>query len=181
MGYTHFDKASGEQGLAVGSKGSEITVANSAGELHQKGTKITASAAELNIMDGVTASTAEINKLDGFDPRVQYLVTQVDDLSAAASIFVVMPACTVTKAWSVIHGAVDADTTLTLKDNAATAMTSGVITITATGSAAGDIDSASPTASNTFTEGQKLEIACGGEGTAAVRATITVKITRAAA
>jgi hypothetical protein len=31
MGYTHYDKVSGETGLAVGVKGSEIVVADSSG------------------------------------------------------------------------------------------------------------------------------------------------------
>jgi len=46
MGYTHFDKVAAN-GFAIGQKGSEVD--------------ITASAAEINILDGVTATTAEIN------------------------------------------------------------------------------------------------------------------------
>jgi len=166
MGYTHFDKVSGKNGLAVGAKDSEVTVADSSGYLYQVGTKITATA-------------AEINKLDGYDPQIEYITTQVDDLSSASTTYVVMPACTVTKAWSVIHGTIDNDTTLTLKNNGGTSMTDGAITITASGSAAGDIDSCTPSDNNTFTEGQVLQIACDGASTSAVRATITIKITRA--
>ena len=48
MGYTHYDQLSGENGLAVGAKGSEVVVADSSGNLYQAGTQITASATELN-------------------------------------------------------------------------------------------------------------------------------------
>jgi len=51
MGYTHFDKVSGKNGLAVGAKGSEVVVANASGNLHQAGTQITATADELNLND----------------------------------------------------------------------------------------------------------------------------------
>ena len=48
MGYTHFDKVSGENGLAVGKKGSEVVVADSSGNLSHGGTALTATAAQLN-------------------------------------------------------------------------------------------------------------------------------------
>ena len=44
-----------------------------ADSINISGTDVTASAAELNIMDGVTATTAEINKLDGFTGTAQKL------------------------------------------------------------------------------------------------------------
>jgi len=46
------------------------------------GTSITATAAEINIMDGVTATTAEINHLDGVTGNIQ---TQIDAASGGAS------------------------------------------------------------------------------------------------
>jgi hypothetical protein len=42
------------------------------------GTAVTATAAELNILDGVTATTAEINHLDGVTSNIQ---TQLDNIS----------------------------------------------------------------------------------------------------
>ena len=44
----------------------DITGSLDLGSLVVGGTTVTATVAELNIMDGVTSSTAEINKLDGF-------------------------------------------------------------------------------------------------------------------
>ena len=48
--YTHFENAvpCGADGLAVGAKGSEVTVADSSGNLYQAGTQLTLSAANLN-------------------------------------------------------------------------------------------------------------------------------------
>jgi len=63
--YSHIGKPSGEEGLFVGVSGSEVQVASSTGGLYQSGTAITASAAELNLLDGVTATTAELNLIDG--------------------------------------------------------------------------------------------------------------------
>lgn len=70
MGYTHFDKVSGETGLGVGVKGSEVVVANSEGALHQAGTEVTATAAELNIMDDIAATTAELNAVADASARI---------------------------------------------------------------------------------------------------------------
>ena len=65
MGYTHHDKISGINGLAVGKKDLEIVVASSTGQLYQSGTAITSTASELNVLDGVTASATELNLIDG--------------------------------------------------------------------------------------------------------------------
>jgi hypothetical protein len=63
MGYTHID-VSAPNNFAIGAKGSEVVIAGASGALYQKGTEITSSAAELNIMDGVTAIATELNALD---------------------------------------------------------------------------------------------------------------------
>lgn len=92
---------------------------------------------------------------------------------------VVLPfACTVTKIYSVIDRALTTgNETLTFKDDGGTSLTSGVITITQSASADGDIDSATPTANNTFTAGEKLTCTIGGENGTAVLAQITVLVT----
>jgi peptidoglycan hydrolase-like protein with peptidoglycan-binding domain len=65
MGYTHNKGFSAtESGFAVGEKNNEITVIDSSGNLYQAGTQITATAAELNILDDATVTTAELNELD---------------------------------------------------------------------------------------------------------------------
>jgi hypothetical protein len=89
------------------------------------------------------------------------------NISSAGSAFTVSP-CEgyVTKVWSVIENAITvADNTVTTKI-AATAITGGVITITQSGSAAGDVDSAVPTALNHIYENQNIEFAYTGSTTA---------------
>ena len=143
---------------------------------------ITATAAELNILDGVTATAAEINKLDGVDPQIIYLTAQIADISTAGSTFIVMPGCTVTNIWTVIDNAISvANAAITTENNAGTALTNGAITITQSGSAAGDIDTCAPSANNVFTEGQKLEIITDGGSTTACLARVTIKATLTAA
>lgn len=65
----------------------------------------------------------------------------------------------ITKLWSVIDGALTGgDPTLTFSIDG-TPITSGVITIANSGSAAGDVDSATPSAANTVAKGDVIECA----------------------
>jgi len=59
--YSHIGKPSGEEGLFVGAEGAEVQVASSTGQLYQQGTAVTASAEELDILNGATVSTTELN------------------------------------------------------------------------------------------------------------------------
>lgn len=96
-------------------------------------------------------------------------ILQVDiaDLSAEAAYHVVSPfAGTVAKIWSVTDGAVStADVTITPSIGGVD-ITDGVVTIATAASAAGDVDSATPSAANTVTAGQaiKLTVTGGGSG-----------------
>jgi hypothetical protein len=96
------------------------------------------------------------------------LSVDVADLSADADYYVPIPcACTLKKLWSAIDGAVStADVTITPLKVGGSAMTDGAITIATADSAAGDIDSATPSANNTFAAGDvlKLTVAGGGSG-----------------
>jgi len=81
---------------------------------------------------------------------------------------------TITKIYSVISGALGTgDATLTASIGGA-AVTGGVVTITQSGSAAGDVDSATPTALNTFAAGDVLEFTVGGTNDQAVNAQLTL-------
>ena len=60
-------------GAGSGAAVVDITGSLDLGSLIVAGTTVTASGAELNIMDGVTSTTAEINKLDGFTGDVNDL------------------------------------------------------------------------------------------------------------
>ena len=121
------------------------------------GTLVTSTAAELNIVDGVTATATELNET--------FISTIVSDLTIEATHYMVMPhAGSITKIWSVTNGAVaTADVTLTFKLGA-TAITNGVVTIATAASAAGDVDSATPTALNIVTAGQAINFVVTGGG-----------------
>lgn len=131
---------------------------------------ITASAAELNILDGVTADATEINTLDGITATTaelnQIVVTlDIADGSAEAVYYLVSPhAGAISKIWTVTDGAVaTADITITAAIGA-TPVTNGVVTIATAASAAGDVDSATPTAANVLTAGQAVNFTVTGGG-----------------
>lgn len=94
------------------------------------------------------------------------LSVDIADLSAEADYYLNLPfAGTIKKLYSVIDGVVGtADVTITPLIVGGSAMTNGVITITQSGSAAGDIDTATPTANNTFTAGAALKLTVTGGG-----------------
>lgn len=113
--------------------------------------------------------------------KVCYITTTFEDVSTAATtIYIPMAfAGTITGIRSVLHGTIaTADVTLTCSVNT-TAITDGALTIAYSGSAAGDIDTATPSANNTFTAGDYIKVASDGASTNAVNATLMFTITRA--
>lgn len=96
----------------------------------------------------------------------QYSLTMdIADGSADADYYLVVPHTgVVAKIWSVTDGSVGtADITITPYIGA-TPITDGAITIATSGSAAGDIDSATPSASNSVSAGSKLKFTVAGGG-----------------
>lgn len=113
-------------------------------------------------------------------PVKHYLTVQCTDLTASSALVYGVPvpvAGTVTKIWSRLNAALTTgNATLTGKIGS-TAITNGVVTITQSGSAAGDIDSATPTAANVVAVGDNLSVTVGGTNTGAVRADVIFEIT----
>lgn len=105
----------------------------------------------------VSASAAEINET--------ILSLDIADGSADADYFLVSPhAGAISKIYSVIDGPVGtADITITASIGA-TPVTGGVVTIASAGSAAGDVDVATPSAANVVTAGQAIKLAVAGGG-----------------
>ena len=68
--------------IVDGVNGTSGTLAPDLSTLTINGTDVTATAAELNIMDGVTATTAELNYVDGVTSNVQ---TQLDAKAPTAN------------------------------------------------------------------------------------------------
>jgi hypothetical protein len=93
------------------------------------------------------------------------LCLDIADGSADATYYLVCPwAGDITGIRTVIDGAVStADITVTPKI-ASTGMTNGVVTITSSASAAGDVDTSTPTAANTVTAGQAINLVVAGGG-----------------
>ena len=129
----------------------------SGGAFKIAGTSLTPTAAELNTLAGITATAAELNE--------SVLTMDIADLSVEATYYLVLPhAGDISKIWSVIDGAVvTADVTLTCNIGA-TPITGGVVTIATAGSAAGDVDSATPSAARTVTAGQAVNCVVTGGG-----------------
>jgi hypothetical protein len=109
------------------------------------------------------------------------LHTTITDISTAAGSVVYIPLPfegTVTSIYSCISGAIGtADAILTAKINT-TAITTGAITVATAGSAAGVVDTVTPTGANSFTTGQYLTIETNGASTNTVSAAITFYVTR---
>lgn len=108
----------------------------------------------------------------------KYLTVDIADLSAEASYFVVSPvAGDISKLFSVIDGAVStADVTVTARIGGV-AVTNGVLTIATSGSAAGDVDIATPTAARTVAAGGAIELLVTGGGSGgSPRGHVTIEI-----
>jgi len=104
------------------------------------------------------------------------VVVRIADISTAETLYLMLPECTVTKIWSVLSGTIaNVNATITAS-RIGVALTNGVITIAFAGSAAGDIDSCTPTANNDFDGStQYLKLVGGGESTNAVPVLVTVE------
>lgn len=100
----------------------------------------------------------------------------LDGTATERAVYAVTEDGTVKKLYSVIDGALaTGDATLTGKIGGV-AITNGAITITQAGSAAGDVDSATPTAANVISQGGTLEVTVGGTNSAARKARVTAEI-----
>ena len=115
-------------------------------------------------------------------PKVEYVTGEIANISAAASTWAISPvAGTITKIWTELEGGAitGADAAITFKISTVL-VTGGAITIAYDGSAAGDVDTCSPTAARTVTAGQAIEILTDGGSTGARKANVLIEITPSA-
>lgn len=100
------------------------------------------------------------------------------DVSTATTIYVPIPyAGTVTKVVGVLSGSLTtADAVITVRNSAGVSM--GTITVTQSGSAAGDIDTVSPVANNTVTANSFITIETNGASDTARAYEMVVFVTR---
>ena len=141
----------------------------------------------LEVIGDTTSTAAELNKLDGVavtadEMDYRTMVVDIGNAAGSGSVYAVVPyACNVKTAYLVLQGAEDGSGTytVTLENNASSAMSSGVFTI-AQSAAAGTIYSVPPASNNSFTAGQKIEFLKGsssGGGTPALMVTLLLEIT----
>ena len=138
----------------------KVYVADGAGS----GTYQQVAAAQIN-----TSSVKNVNKT--------FITYTIDDISTAASHWVVPGiAGDVVAITTVISGAIiTVDAALTFEIGGV-AITGSAITVAFTGSAAGTVDTATPSAANTVTAAQPVEIITDGASTNTVKCTITLEM-----
>lgn len=107
----------------------------------------------------------------------KFVTVALDDVSTAGSAWVV-PGFRgkIKKIHSVIDGAIATANAVVTAKIGGTAVTNGVVTIATASSAAGDIDTATPSAANAFSPGQAIELATNGASTNTVKAVFTLEL-----
>lgn len=102
----------------------------------------------------------------------------ITDVSTAETIYIpIANAGTVAKVVTVLEGAITtADATLTAKNAAGTSM--GTITVTQSGSAAGDVDTLAPVSNNTVAANAAITIETDGASSTAQRIFFTFTVDR---
>ncbi len=151
--------------------------------LHEPKGVAAASADNLYAADGAGSGThrkvthASMDKTSVKNVNLIYLQYEIVDVSTAKSFWMPCPlAGKITKIWSALHGTIaTGDTDLTF-EIAGTLVTGGLITLTAAGSVAGDLDDSSPSAANVLTAGQAIEIITDGVSTNTVAASLVFEI-----
>jgi len=140
--------------------------------------------ADLHEPKGITgANSGDVYVADGanggaWTSNKEYVYAEIADISTAASSWALSPiAGTISNYWTVIDTAITVgDATITLEIGG-TPVTGSSITIAQSGSAAGDVDTAAPSAANTVTQGGAIEIITDGGSTDASKAVVLLEIT----
>jgi len=102
----------------------------------------------------------------------------LEDVSAVETVYVPMPFnATVVKVLTVLEGSISsADSTITVKNSAGSSM--GTLTIAHSGSAAGDVDTLSPTTNNTVTADSFITLESDGASTNSAKLRFVVIVDR---
>ena len=150
-------------------------------DLHEPKGVGSASANTVYVTDGAGSGTHQkisTAQIDSTFKNLNLVTLNIhhDDLSTATSHFIVSPiAGTITKIYSVIDRSLAGSDTVLSFEIGGVAVTGGDITITQSGSAAGDVDSSTPSAANVVAAGQAIEvISDGGTSTGTAHAEITI-------
>ena len=108
-----------------------------------------------------------------------FLTSKITDISTAGSTFVPVPdGGRIIKIFTSIKNAITTANAALSFEIGGTAVTGGGITVTQSGSAAGDVDTAEPTAENSVNEGQAIEMITDGGSSTACECVVTFVIRR---
>ena len=110
----------------------------------------------------------------------EYFITStIADISTASSTFVPVPdGGRVIKIITALQGAIGTANAAITFEIGGTAITGGGITVTQSGSAAGDVDTAEPTAANEVAEDGTIEMITDGASSNTIKLVVTFVIRR---
>lgn len=147
-------------------------------DLHEPKGADTATSGQIYVADGAGSGAWGSDYLKSSTTKNTNRITvsmYFADIGTAGSQFCVAPmAGKIIKIYSVINAALTGSNTVLTSKIGGVSVTNGSLTITQSGSAAGDVDSATPTAANTVTAGQAIEIASDGGASNVVAAQIVI-------
>lgn len=152
--------------------------------LHEPKGVAAAAANNVYVTDGAGSGThqkiaaAQINTSSVKNVNLTSMEFNIDSINTAKSHFIVIPyAGDIIKIWTAVDQAIAGGDVILTPKIATVTVTGGAITIANAGSAAGDIDSSTPSGANTVTAGQALEVACdGGTTTSGAHAHMTIEL-----
>ena len=108
-----------------------------------------------------------------------FLTAEIEDVSTASSTFVAVPdGGKIIKIITALQGAISGGNAAITFEIGGTAVTGGGITVAHSGSAAGDVDTAEPTAANRVEEGEAIEMITDGGSSTACECIVTFVIRR---
>jgi len=151
-------------------------------ELHEPKSADSAAANTLYVFNGAGSGTAQKIAPAQIATSVKNvnlhtLNFEFENISTARSAWLVVPfAGDIQKIWSVLDGAITGGNCVFTFEIGGVAVTNGTVTIATASSAAGDVDSATPSAAKTLTPGQPIEIISNGGSTGAKNATFTFEM-----
>ena len=137
-------------------------------ELHEPKGVAAAAAGKVYLSDGLGSGSWVVPPYT--------LTTRLDDVSTASTVYIPIPfAGTVTKVVTVLEGSLTtANATVTVKNAAGSSM--GTLTITQSGSAAGDIDTLTPVSNNTVTNDSRISVETDGASDTTRKLFVTIYI-----
>ena len=108
-----------------------------------------------------------------------FITSTIADISTASSTFVPVPdGGRVVKIITALQGAIGTANAAITFEIGGTAITCGGITVTQSGSAAGDVDTAEPTAANEVAEDGTIEMITDGASSNTIKLVVTFVIRR---